>query len=211
MNELYLLSGLGADKRVFDFLNLGEFKTHCITWIPPHHDESIEAYAARLTEQIKTPRPILIGVSFGGMIAVEIAKVIKPEKIILISSARTNRDIPFYYRVAGAIGFNKLLYPKLLKKFTWLSFWLFGVTTQMEKALLKSFIEETDDTFLCWAVDQITNWKNKSEFDNMISIHGTRDRLLPLRTADVKIKNGGHLMIVNKADLISLHIKSILK
>ncbi|HNC31654.1 MAG TPA: alpha/beta hydrolase, partial [Cyclobacteriaceae bacterium] len=89
MKEVYLIPGLGADRRVFQYLNLAEHSISHISWIEPLPNESIEQYAGRLTEQIKSPDPILVGVSFGGMIAVEIAKQIKTNKIILISSART--------------------------------------------------------------------------------------------------------------------------
>jgi alpha/beta superfamily hydrolase len=57
----------------------------------------------RLSEQIIEVNPILVGVSFGGMIAVEVAKLIETEKVILISSAKTKHEIPQYYQFAGAI------------------------------------------------------------------------------------------------------------
>ena len=68
MNTVYLLSGLGADKRVFEFLDLSDFKVNHIDWIEPIDNETIESYAQRLLIQITTDRPIIIGVSFGGII-----------------------------------------------------------------------------------------------------------------------------------------------
>lgn len=103
MREIYLLSGLGADKRVFDFIDLSGFKTNHVDWVAPIDNESIENYAKRLLRQIKTKRPIIIGVSFGGMVTVEIAKQIETEKVILISSAKTRLDIPFYFRIIGQL------------------------------------------------------------------------------------------------------------
>ena len=91
MKDLYLLSGLGADKRVFHFLNLGENHIHHIHWICPLKNESLTEYAGRLCQHIKSATPILTGVFFGGMVAIEIGKIIKAEKIILISSARTKK------------------------------------------------------------------------------------------------------------------------
>lgn len=94
MKELFLISGLGADKRVFNFLDLRRYKIHHIEWIDPATHESIERYAKRISTQIVKEKPILIGISFGGMIAVEIGKQIETEKIILISSARSKKDLP---------------------------------------------------------------------------------------------------------------------
>ena len=85
MREIYLLSGLGADERVFDFLDLSQYKVNYIRWIIPLKNELITDYASRLCTQIHSARPLLIGVSFGGMIAIEIGKLIPTEKIILIS------------------------------------------------------------------------------------------------------------------------------
>ena len=39
--------------------------------------------------QITTEKPIILGVSFGGMLAIEIAKAIDCEQVILVSSAKT--------------------------------------------------------------------------------------------------------------------------
>src|SRR6188474_3274769 len=101
MKEIYLLSGLGADKRVFDFVDFSGFNVNHIDWIEPQDNESLERYASRLLEQIKTPRPSLIGVSFGGMVAVEIAKLMETNKIIIVSSAKTKLDIPIHFRMVG--------------------------------------------------------------------------------------------------------------
>ena len=67
MQEIYLLGGLGADKKVFNFLDLRDYKLIHIGWNEPMMNEPIESYARRLLEQIPAAKPTLIGVSFGGM------------------------------------------------------------------------------------------------------------------------------------------------
>ena len=94
-----MLSGLGADKRVFDFLDLSDYSIYHITWIIPLPRESMAEYAFRLLPQITSDNPVLIGVSFGGMIALEIAKLISVEKVILISSATSPNAIPSYFKL----------------------------------------------------------------------------------------------------------------
>lgn len=210
MKEIYLLSGLGADQRVFDFLDLSAYQVNYINWIAPNENESIGQYAARLTKQIHIANPILIGVSFGGMMAMEIGKLIPAEKIILISSAKTRADIPFYYKMIGSLGLNKLMPQRLFKSVNAITYWFFGVETEAEKKLLKDIIEDTDIHFLKWAIHQIVNWKNKRVSDNVVLIHGTHDHLLPNRSSDFKINRGGHLMIVNKADEINSLLKQII-
>jgi surfactin synthase thioesterase subunit len=81
--ELYIFSGLGADESVFQKLDFTGYRITFIHWMIPIKDESMNAYADRLLLQIKTKRPILIGLSFGGMMAIEVSKLIETEKIIL--------------------------------------------------------------------------------------------------------------------------------
>ena len=210
MKELILLSGLGADKRVFDFLDLKEYNVTYVEWISPLRNESIENYSRRLLSQIKVQKPILIGVSFGGIMAIEIGKWIDAEKIILISSAHTKKDIPLYYRLIGLLKINQLLPSSFLKAINSITFWFFGVKTTAEKDLLRSFIRQTDSAFLKWAIDKIVNWKSEMELSNVITIHGTHDRLLPNKKTDYQINKGGHLMIMNKSKEINAVLKKLL-
>jgi pimeloyl-ACP methyl ester carboxylesterase len=207
---IYLLSGLGADKRVFDFIEFGDFPVKHIDWIPPFTDESIEAYAQRLTTQIKDSQPILIGVSFGGIIAMEIAKQTDCKKVILISSAETKYEIPFLFRLAGSLRLYKLIPAAIFKNVNSFTQWMFGTTSQAENDLLKEIIKSTDEKFLKWAIHKIASWKNIHTLLNSIKIHGTNDRILPSKKADYLIESGGHFMIVNKASKISKIIQSSL-
>lgn len=208
--EIYLLSGLGADQRVFDFLELSNFKQIYIEWIEPLPKESIENYAQRLSAQIKTINPVLIGVSFGGMMAVEIGKLIPTEKIILISSAKTRADIPSYYKIIGFLRVHWLVPVAILKNVNALTYWFFGVSDTKEKKLLREIIKETNGKFLVWAIDQIPNWKNRDSVPNTISIHGTNDKLLPIRSSEYKVQDGGHLMIITKAEEVSKKVNEAL-
>jgi pimeloyl-ACP methyl ester carboxylesterase len=211
MQELFLLSGLGADKRVFDFLDLSGYQLNYIAWVAPGADEPMAQYAERLLHQINHPKPILIGVSFGGMMAVEIGKLIETEKIILISSAKSKMEIPWYLRFMGALRLHRLIPTSLMKTSSGIANWFFGAKTQKERDLLKSIIRETDSAFLKWAIDKILSWKNETVLSNITHIHGTADRLLPNNRADYPISEGGHLMIINRAKEISHILNSILQ
>jgi len=205
-----LLSGLGADKRVFDFLDLHGFKLIHIDWIKPLEDEKIESYAHRLLLQIKTSRPTMIGVSFGGIIAIEIAKQIEINKLILISSVKTKADIPFRYRLAGNLWMNKLIPAPLYRKANFVVYWLFGIRKKTEKELLKTIMDDADNDFVDWATNEIVTWENEKQVPNVVTIHGTADRIFPFKEADHKVEHGGHLMVVSKADEVSRILRSIL-
>jgi hypothetical protein len=201
--DLYLFSGLGADRRVFEFLDLSSFKIHYINWIKPEKKETIKSYSQRLLPQITARNPILMGVSFGGIVAIEIGKLISTDKIFLVSSVKTRFEIPLVYRMIGNLWFDKLIPAFLFKRVSLPTYWFFGVTSNFEKTLLKNVIKETDPLFLKWAIRQIISWKNKVALENVYHVHGNADRILPPRNANKIIPGGGHFMIVNKAKEIS--------
>ena len=206
--SIYAFSGLGADKRAFAGIDFSEHHITFIEWIPNRKNESIESYAERLSEQILHPNPILIGVSFGGMMAIEVARIISVENIIIISSAKGKNELPLIYRIIGNIKFHKLFPYHLMNKPTPLLFWFFGVRRVADKRLLNSIIRETDASFLKWAINVIVNWKRKSDTKGVYHIHGQKDRVLPLRNvhANVIIPKGGHFMLVTESEIISREI-----
>ncbi|MBK9635435.1 MAG: hypothetical protein IPO64_13325 [Bacteroidetes bacterium] len=98
---LYLIGGLGADERVFKYLNIN-VKTQIINWILQEPNEELKSYAKRLTEQInKNEEFAILGVSFGGIIAIEMAKFIRPKKLILISSVESSNQLPKHLITMG--------------------------------------------------------------------------------------------------------------
>lgn len=109
MKHLYIFSGLGVDERVSKNIDFTGFNVTFINWIKPIPTENIEDYAKRLTTQIHTEKPVLIGLSFGGMMAVEVAKLISTQRIILIASAKTYTEIPFYFRWLGYLKMHKII------------------------------------------------------------------------------------------------------
>ena len=202
IKEIYIFSGLGADERVFQRLNFFDFSTTFIKWTVPKNNETIEHYATRILDQITTKKPTLIGLSFGGLIAVEVAKQIDTEKVVLIASAKTKKEIPFYYRFAGQIGLHKILPTRLLKSSNFITNWFFGTSSTFDKQLLKQILIDTDSTFLKWAIDKVVRWKNQTQLNNIFHIHGSSDKILPLSfvKCNVTIKGGGHLLTLNKSD-----------
>jgi pimeloyl-ACP methyl ester carboxylesterase len=202
IKNIYIFSGLGADERVFRNLDFSEYSVTFIKWLIPQKKESISKYAARLLHQIRTEKPILIGLSFGGIAAIEVAKLIETENVIIIASAKTKYEIPFYYRWAGRFGFHRILPARFLKKSNFLTNWFFGKTCDFDKLLLKQVLFDTDLNFLEWAINQIVHWENVTLIQNVTHIHGSKDRILPKRFVgcDRIVKDGGHLMTIHKSD-----------
>ncbi|PKA14323.1 alpha/beta hydrolase [Leptospira haakeii] len=214
MKNIYLISGLGADERVFRNIDFyGENPKH-IRWIDPYIDESLESYSKRLLNQIDSKNElILIGVSFGGIIASEIAKHVPAKKIIVISSIKDSSEIPFIYRIINFLGLMNLIPSYLLKLYNPILAYFFGISSLEDKELLKSFLSKTDGKFIKWALKSILMWNNENYPSNLVHIHGSDDRLFPRKLIGqvAMIAGGGHFMILNKAEEISVKLREILK
>ena len=94
MKHIYLLSGLGVDDRVFEKI-VFPYPHTFIKWMLPLVQETMQAYAKRLSEQITHANPILIGLSFGGMMSIEIAKIINGNKLKSPELSLSLFTIPF--------------------------------------------------------------------------------------------------------------------
>ena len=107
MQTIYCISGLGADEGVFQYLDLSFVKPVFINWISPLKNETLSAYALRLQQKfIHEESPVIVGLSLGGMVATEIAKSNPSAKVIIVSSAKTKKEIPFYFPFCFGNGFH---------------------------------------------------------------------------------------------------------
>lgn len=213
LKDLYFVSGLGADKRVFRLLKIEGYQPVYIRWLDPERGESIEAYAKRLCEQIKSDKPIIVGLSFGGMISVEIAKQIETEKVIIISSVKDRFEVPPYFRAFRWFPIHRI-FP--FKSMLWAGYgiadWFFSLADSEEKKLLKAILVDTDAGFIKWALHKVVTWKNETIPENMYHVHGMSDRIFPIRFVepDIFVEHGGHFMILNRAGQISNILKKIM-
>ena len=206
---MYAISGLGADYRVFEYLEI-DADVVAIDWITPKNHESIESYSLRLSSVIDTDEPFgIMGVSFGGLIAVEISKILNPKFTIIISSAKTKKELRKSIRLLGKTNIIKWIPIKLFNPPKKIAQYLFGAKNI---ALLNQILDDTDLVFAKWAVSELSMWKNEVEINNLLKISGTHDKLIPATQNDnaVLIEEGAHFMIVDLADEINLVINEFL-
>ncbi len=201
MKNIYCLSGLGADEKIFSKLDFKEHHVVFIQWLKPKSSEPISDYAWRLSQQITLPDPILIGISFGGIMCIEIAKHLAIKKIIIISSVKTRHELPRWMKAAGWLRLNKIFPMRSFKLIEPLEDYNLGVETAEEKNMVRSYRRSIDQAYADWAINCILNWKNGSVPVNLIHIHGGKDRIFRIKKVkpDHIIANGGHFMVMNKA------------
>ncbi len=203
----YGIGGLGVDERIFQYLNL-TFDIEVLKWITPLSNESFTSYVERFSKQIdSTKQVVLIGISFGGMLAIELSKILTNVQVVLISSTPTNRAIPFVLRLLGQSGIIQVLPNAILKHPPAFALhWIFGVKQLKHKQLLIEIIESIDPSFLTWAIRCIMKWQNSYSPLNLVYIHGKDDRLiLPPRESQNThlIDCGGHFLSITHAKEVS--------
>jgi pimeloyl-ACP methyl ester carboxylesterase len=121
--RLILFSGLGLDARYVTPDFPLPFDLYVPPWIDPLPNESLESYAQRIIPTLPIHDTIdyyIGGVSFGGMVALEVSRHLKPEAVFLISSCPSYRQVSWLVRVPG-----KLIAPYVkadfVKHFLWLA------------------------------------------------------------------------------------------
>jgi pimeloyl-ACP methyl ester carboxylesterase len=206
--SIFCISGLGADEKVFTNLSVNGCKLKYVPWLKPHKKEKIASYAARMAAQISEPSPVILGVSFGGMIGIEIAKLMDVKKLFIISSIKSVKELPSWMRIVGKMQLNKLLPTKSYKYTEKVDNNRLGVTTDEEREMVRAYRRNADPQYLEWAINEVVNWKNNWQPENIVHIHGDRDKIFPAKKLNGThiIKEGTHMMIYNRAAEIGEYI-----
>jgi len=197
----YFIPGLGADERVFSRLG-PPGPAQVLAWLAPQSPtEPLAQYAARLARTVPANQACwLVGVSFGGVLALEIGRLRPLARVVLISSLQSASQLPPLLRLARATGAYRLLPFSLLARLPRLAQWFFGAKGGTEYRLLRQILRDTDPQFARWATTQLLGWQSAG-VPTAIRVHGTHDRLLPAGAAPVeyRLPGAGHFLVVSHA------------
>ncbi len=214
MLNLYCIPGMGVDERLFRNLKPDNCTLHHIKWETPHKKETLPHYAMRLARQIDTSKPFaLLGVSFGGMCATEIAKQMHPVKTFVVSSCKVSEELPLRLTIWKYIPLYKHVSDKTYKGAALFFKRQFGVSSKDQSHKFKQMLDASPHNYFKGAVHCLLSWKNKIVPASVVHIHGNADKVL--RIDKVKpnyiIEGGSHFMIINKAKEINKIINEELR
>ncbi len=206
--HLYFVPGLAANTKIFEYINLPEdqFETHFLEWILPNSiEETIESYAKRMCSFITHENPILIGVSFGGVMVQEMSKQLSCKKVIIISSMKSNKELPKRLKFAQKTKAYKLFPTKLVENIEEYEFLFFGDYLKKRAELYKMYLSIRNSIYLEWAIHNVLHWQQDFELDNIVHIHGNKDEVFPIKHIknSIEVDKGTHIMILDKAKTIS--------
>lgn len=213
--HIYFVPGMAASSDIYEYITLDKdlFELHFLEWkIPVSKDESITAYAQRMCNEISHENPVLIGVSFGGVMVQEMSKIIPTKNIIIISSIKSNKELPKRLKLIDKTKVYKLFPAKFIENIeTYITLFL-GDFQHKKVEAYRKYMSVRNIDYLHWAIDAILHWKQSKPIKKIIHIHGTKDEVFPIK--HIKnyhpIENGTHAMILTKAKKISSIIQQAL-
>ena len=213
MIHVYLMPGMSANSLIFEKIKFPQnFSLHYLEWIDPYIYESLEDYAIRFSKLIIHKNPVLIGVSFGGILVQEVSKIIKVSKLVIISSVKSNSELPTHMKFGKATKSYKLLPVKWLNDFESLISFVLGPKVKRRVELYRKYLSVRDENYLNWSIREMIEWKQSVPIKNIIHIHGSKDLILPpIFLKDyIELPLGDHAMILKKADWINNKVPEII-
>ncbi|MCC8426049.1 alpha/beta hydrolase [Mucilaginibacter sp. UR6-11] len=214
MSKIFLIAGLGADTRLYNNIDLLDNEVEPVDWIEPNECDTLNTYAQKLIHQYFIyDNSIVIGTSLGGMIAIEIARQVKLNKVILISSIKTVNEAPWYFKLFKVLPAYKLLSGRLLTNLGFLIKPVFGNMSSRDAWLFNDMLRKSSPKFIKWAIGAVLKWDNEIIPANVYHIVGDKDLVFnykKIKNATI-IKGGTHIMVFDKAKQINKLLKGILK
>ncbi len=211
---VYFMPGLAASSSIFERIVLpaNVFEMILLEWEIPLDNETLPQYAKRISAKITHQNPVLIGVSFGGILVQEISQFIEVRKVIIISSAKTNLEFPLRMKVAKTTKAYKLIPTKLIANIESLSKFSFGEKINQRLKLYEKFLRVRDKRYLDWAVEQVILWDRTIADQSVIHIHGDEDDVFPIKNIQncIVVKGGTHVMILSKYKWLNENLPKII-
>ena len=199
MARCLLIPGMGADARMLAPQRAALPEVGVLEWIEPAApDEPITEYAARLAAKVGTSIPFLLGgVSFGAVMALEVARHAKPAAVLLIAGWRSPAALPLHARLLAATGPWAPVWPFRLAVRSDIVARIFGLHTKEQRRLFADMFRCASPAFLHWAARAIAGWRGAEALDvPVLHLHGAEDRIVPARgvDADIVVHGAGHLV-----------------
>lgn len=209
------MPGMAASSKIFENIKLPveQFEVFFLEWCLPLENESLKEYAKRMTLNIKHENPVLVGVSFGGVLVQEMGELINARKIIIISSVKCNAEFPRRMRFAKMTKAYRVFPTGMMQRVDWLLKVSVGNNMITRKLnLYEKYMSMRDKKYLDWAFKSIILWDRAEPDSKVVHIHGDNDEVFPSRYLKdyIPVKGGTHIMIINKYRWLNENLPQII-
>jgi pimeloyl-ACP methyl ester carboxylesterase len=213
--HVYFMPGMAASSSIFERIKLptDTFEMHLLEWVLPEKAETLEHYAQRMAKKVKHDKAILVGVSFGGILVQEMKSFLNTRKVIIISSVKSNVELPRKMKLAKTTKAYKLIPTQLFENMEHLAKYTFGSSIIKQRLkLYEKFLLVRDKSYLDWAIENIINWKRTEVDKEIIHIHGDADEVFPIKYIKnaIPVKGGTHIMILTKYKWLNDNLPKIM-
>ncbi|NHF59401.1 alpha/beta hydrolase [Flavobacteriaceae bacterium TP-CH-4] len=212
--HVYFMPGMAANPSIFKNIDLPRerFEQHLLSWFVPTQGMTLGEYALEMVKNVTHENPVLVGVSFGGLLVQEMARYLKTKKIIVVSSVKHESELPKRMLFAKYTKIHRLLPTGLVNNVELLAKYAFGETVTKRLQLYEEYLSIRDKYYIDWSIDQIVNWKQTYCPDCLIHIHGEKDAVFPIVNIKncIPVQNGTHTMIIHRAKWFNEHLPTII-
>lgn len=210
--RLVFFPGMGADERLFEPQRAWGLKLEVPAMPIPERGDTLSRYARRLVDTLSLDSDCIIGgVSFGGMLACEVAAVCNPRCTLLVASCRGRRAIRRSYWPAEWV--SRLLPDRVLRRRCIASSRLLAKMedlTHEQYRLVRDMSVDVPVLYLRRVGRMVLYWRRPSPLACPVyHIHGASDRIIPLRKVrpDEVISDGGHLINLTHPEQVNRFIE----
>jgi hypothetical protein len=70
-----------------------------------------------------------------------------------------------------------------------------------------------DRRYMKWAVKEMVCWDQETPTENAIHIHGTADKVFPVKYIDncIEVQDGTHIMVITRAKWFNEHLPKLIE
>ncbi len=185
-----ILPGMGATAAMYNALRHKlDFEINFIDWPPYGGEKTYAEMARRVVDENQIENGDIIGgSSLGGMVALEISRIIKPRAIVLLGSAVNAGEVQSLLAIISPLA---TISPIALVQ----------VLAGKNKNLVSTMFSDADTEFIRAMCAYLRLWPGyDGQMRNVYRLHGKMDHIIPCpSTGATVIEDAGHLIAMTHA------------
>jgi len=213
--HIYFIPGMAAGREIFSAISLpkDDYVVHVVEWMVPEKNETLINYAHKMSLNVIEPNSVLIGVSFGGVVAQEMSIFLDLKKLIIISSIKSKFEMPQSMLFTAKTKAYKLIPTGMFSRESTLLKFAIGAKANKKLSLYYKYLTMRDKTYLNWAIYQMFCWNRIEQVEDVIHIHGDQDIVFPIENIKdcIVLPGGTHIMIINKFRWLNKNLPKIIE